>query len=207
MPNQLNLDTLVHYMAGKLREHGQTPAGVDWRDEAAQFTRFDQLLRVMKDPSASVIDFGCGYGALLEYMRSHGFTGRYHGIDICAEMVLAAERTYAADVNATFAIGAEPTISTDYAVASGLFNMRLEHDEASWQRYVADTIKLMDRYSRQGFAFNCLTSYSDSDRMRPDLYYGNPCYYFDLCKRLYSKQVALLHDYGLYDFTIIVRKI
>jgi hypothetical protein len=64
----------------------------------------------------------------------------------------------------------------------------------------------MDRAGRKGFAFNCLTSYSDPERMRDDLYYGDPCYYFDLCKRLYSPQVSLLHDYGLWEFTIIVRK-
>jgi len=29
---------------------------------------------------------------------------------------------------------------------------------------------------------------------------------FDYCKRTYSRDVALLHDYGLYEFTILVRK-
>jgi hypothetical protein len=42
--------------------------------------------------------------------------------------------------------------------------------------------------------------------MRADLFYADPCVYFDLCKRRYSRQVALLHDYGLYEFTLIVRK-
>ena len=37
--------------------------------------------------------------------------------------------------------------------------------------------------------------------MRADLYYADPRAFFDLCKRHYSKQVALLHDYGLYEFT------
>ena len=31
-------------------------------------------------------------------------------------------------------------------------------------------------------------------------------FFFDFCKRNFSRNVALLHDYGLYDFTIIVRK-
>jgi hypothetical protein len=29
---------------------------------------------------------------------------------------------------------------------------------------------------------------------------------FDLCKRRYSKHVALYHDYGLYEFTVVVRR-
>ena len=42
--------------------------------------------------------------------------------------------------------------------------------------------------------------------MRPDLYYADPCFLFDYCKTHFSKDVAILHDYGMYDFTLIVRK-
>ena len=38
------------------------------------------------------------------------------------------------------------------------------------------------------------------------LYYADPGRLFDLCKRRYSRNIALLHDYGLYEFTILVRK-
>jgi len=41
--------------------------------------------------------------------------------------------------------------------------------------------------------------------MRPDLYYADPRLYFDYCKRNFSRHVALLHDYGLWEFTVIVR--
>jgi hypothetical protein len=42
--------------------------------------------------------------------------------------------------------------------------------------------------------------------MRPDLYYGDPAFFFDHCKTHYARDVALLHDYGLYEFTLLVRK-
>jgi len=42
--------------------------------------------------------------------------------------------------------------------------------------------------------------------MKDDLYYADPCYFFDYCKKKFSKNIALLHDYGLYEFTILVRK-
>ena len=42
--------------------------------------------------------------------------------------------------------------------------------------------------------------------MRGHLYYADPASVFDLCMRRYSRHVALLHDYGLYEFTILVRK-
>ena len=46
---------------------------------------------------------------------------------------------------------------------------------------------------------------SDEDKRRSDLHYADPLAWFDWCKRNASHQVALLHDYGLWEFTIVVR--
>ncbi len=99
-----------------------------------------------------------------------------------------------------------PAEIADYGIASGIFNVRLGHSDSEWQNYLERTLDVLDRTSRRGFGFNCLTSYSDRERMRDYLYYANPGALFDLCKRRYSRNVALLHDYGLYEFTILVRK-
>jgi len=93
----------------------------------------------------------------------------------------------------------------DFTVASGIFNVRLDVPDDDWRAYVEATVETLASLSLRGFAFNMLTSYSDSDKMRSDLYYGDPGWFFDLCKRRYARNVALLHDYGLYEFTMIVR--
>ena len=62
---QTILGDVAQYYGDKLRQHGATPACVDWKDESSQILRFEQLLRVVYDPRGSVIDFGCGFGALL----------------------------------------------------------------------------------------------------------------------------------------------
>ena len=64
----------------------------------------------------------------------------------------------------------------------------------------------MNELADRGFSFNFLTKYSDADHMRPDLYYADPGFIFDVCKRRFSRNVAILHDYDLYDFTVVVRK-
>jgi hypothetical protein len=91
-------------------------------------------------------------------------------------------------------------------VASGVFNVKLHTPLADWEAYVLRTVDRLAALGRHGFAFNALTSYSDPERMRPDLYYTNPCVLFDYCKRRFSRHVALLHDYGLFEFTILVRR-
>jgi hypothetical protein len=122
-------------------------------------------------------------------------------------MIRAAKDRYARKPNANFAVAAEPTTAADYGIASGIFNVRLGHSDAEWREYLQGMLDILDRTSKRGFAFNCLTSYSDADKMRDYLYYADPCALFDLCKRRYSRHVALLHDYGLYEFTILVRKL
>jgi SAM-dependent methyltransferase len=194
------------YYSGKLAQHGATPRGVDWKDEASQNVRFDVLLTLIKDPSASLLDVGCGFGSLLPYARERGFSGAYLGTDIAPAMMRKARQLHQADAAARFELGIAPDQPCDYAVASGIFNVRLTHDTAAWQAYMEDIVALMNRSARCGFAFNCLTSYADSDRMRPDLHYADQLPWFDLCKRNYAPAVALLHDYGLWEWTLIVRK-
>ena len=93
----------------------------------------------------------------------------------------------------------------DYAVASGLFNVKLDTPDAEWQQYMLDTVADLSSYGRRGFGFNVLTAYSDADRRRPDLYYADPLALFEHCRTSFSRRVALLHDYPLYEFTILVR--
>ena len=200
------LSDVAAYYSGRLAEHGPTPRGVDWKDAASQQARFDALLTLVEDPAASLLDLGCGFGALLPHARMKGFRGLYVGTDIAPSMIESAWQLHKADAATRFERGMAPAEPCDYAVASGVFNVRLHHDAARWQAYMEATVALMDRSSRRGFAFNCLTSYADLDRMRPDLHYADPLAWFDLCRRRHGRAVALLHDYGLWEWTLIVRK-
>jgi SAM-dependent methyltransferase len=201
-------DALREYYEAKLRDHGATPPGVDWNGKASQQVRFNELSKLIieeKAGSFSVDDYGCGYGAYLDYLHERGLKQfDYLGLDISPNMVDEARRLHP---QGAFEIGSASPRLADYGVASGIFNVALDQERAGWEHYVTDTLDAMHASTKLGFAFNCLTSYSDGEYRRPDLYYGDPCFFFDHCKRRYSRQVALLHDYGLYEFTIIVRKI
>lgn len=201
------LSEVAKYYTGKLAVHGEGPRGVDWNSEESQFLRFEQLCKVINLTGAcSVNDLGCGYGALYDILAKRSDACDYLGIDVSDAMVQAAAQRYCAHPNARFIVASEADRVADYGVASGIFNVRLGRSDAEWQSYAEATLDELDRTSSKGFSFNCLTSYSDAEKMRPDLYYANPSALFDLCKRRYSHNVALLHDYGLYEFTMIVRK-
>jgi SAM-dependent methyltransferase len=201
------LDPVREYYEAKLRDHGPTACGVDWNGESSQRVRFDELSKLIVESGTrvfSVDDYGCGYGAYLKYLQERGFNHLdYLGLDISPKMVNEARRL---QTQGKFEVGSTSPRLADYAVASGIFNVALNQERADWEHYVINTLDAMDAATKLGFAFNCLTSYSDAEYCRPHLYYGDPCFFFDHCKRRYSRQVALLHDYGLYEFTILVRK-
>lgn len=201
------LAEVADYYAAKLAEHGETPHGVDWNGEESQVLRFEQLSKVIDQPGGfSLNDLGCGYGALCDYLNAHYQDFTYNGCDVSENMIRVARHRYSNYPNIHFAGAAEPPALADYGIASGIFNVKLDRGNAEWRDYLEATLDKLGRTSRRGFAFNCLTSYSEADKMRDHLYYADPCALFTLCKRRYSRHVALLHDYGLYEFTILVRK-
>ena len=121
-------------------------------------------------------------------------------------MIQAAEKRYQGIKNARFVLSHEPDQVADYGVASGIFNVKLQTSTEEWKKYVLHTLEKIAGLSQKGFAFNVLTKYSDPDLMRSDLYYADPLALFDYCKKNFSRFVALLHNYPLYEFTILVRK-
>ena len=210
MENDQNklLEDVGKYYSGKIAEHGDTARGVDWNGEESQILRFEQLLQLADTSQEfSIIDLGCGYGALYEYLSVKTIGFNYTGYDISAPMIEAARLRCKDKEGAQFHVGSMPLAAADFAVASGIFNVRLEHGNDEWRQFLHATLDVLDGVSRKGFAFNCLTSYSDTEKKKDYLYYADPCALFDLCKKRYSRNVALLHDYSLYEFTILVKKI
>lgn len=190
-----------------LAKFGSTPQGVQWNGVESQSIRFKQLCRIISSANPySINDLGCGYGALVDYLQEHHPDFDYHGCDVCGNMIHAAKVRFDQHANVDFVVGSVPPVVADYCVASGIFNLRLVGSDAEWRKHLDATLDVMNATSRLGFAFNCLTTYSDADKVRHDHYYADPCVMFDYCKRKYSRNVALLHDYEIYDFTILVRK-
>ncbi|HSL31290.1 MAG TPA: class I SAM-dependent methyltransferase [Anaerolineales bacterium] len=200
---------LNEYFSEKLTAFGATPKGVDYNGLEAQERRFEQLVRVI-DPSRpfTVIDYGSGYGAMFDFLQKRGWQFEYYGIDLIEEMVIAGRAAHKDLPHAHFTSQESELPLADYLLAGAIFNIKLDASYEDWQDFVVNTLRRMNALCSKGFSFNMLTRYSDADRMaqRPDLFYGDPLFFFDLCKREFSRNVALLHDYGLYDFTILVRK-
>lgn len=192
-----------------LQEHGLAPKAVGWRDEATHRLRFERLAQLIDlrpgGPRFSVNDLGCGYAAMFSYLDAlpGGRLAGYYGYDISDEMLAAARRAVT-DSRAVFIKSESPTHEADYSFVSGTFNVKLESSNEVWGDYVRETLLALAAKSRRGMAFNLLSTYVDWKQ--DHLFYADPLAFFDFCKRNISRYVSLLHDYPLFEWTILVRK-
>ena len=201
------IESVAAYYGEKIAAHGATPRGVDWNGEQSQVLRFEQLSQVFSAESQafSLLDFGCGYGAMYTYLKALYPQLSYTGFDINSEM-LAEARKLDTKAEAGWISSIQQDAKFDYVVASGVFNVKLKHSDPNWFAYICETLNHINSIAIKGFSFNVLTAYSDAEYCKDYLYYAEPAKIFDYCMTHYSKKVALLHDYPLYEFTVLVRK-
>lgn len=201
------LGTVQRYYSEKLRVHGPTPAGVDWNSTESQRLRFDLLLQLCDASTPfSLIDYGCGYGALADELARRGWPCDFTGFDISPDMVRVAREKHSERSDCRFTASRGELVAADYAVASGVLNVKLETSIPEWEEYVFSVLDELNALSTRGFAFNVLSNRADPERMRSDLYYADPCRLLAYCQQKFSRRVALLHDSPLYEFTVLVRK-
>lgn len=203
------LNKIENLYSSNIRDSGVKSLAVGWNSTESQALRFNKLTSIIKDHTQplSINDYGCGYGAHLTYLvKNCGIhVSSYFGYDLSNDMLSAAhsELTWFPGKLSFFC---SPEISTiaDYTFVSGTFNVRFDANDQVWESFLQKKLDEINYFSRYGFAFNLLSTYVDWKEKH--LYYGDPCYWFDMCKRKYSKKVSLIHDYPLYEWTIHVLK-
>ena len=199
--------SVSNYYSEKLNEYGPIPQGVDWNGTDSQVLRFIQLLKILPSDKQghTLLDYGCGYGALYDYLEKIGQNADYYGYDISESMISKAKKLHE-NIRARFMTELSKNVSYDYVVSSGIFNVKLENTPEMWTSYILNIITDMYNRCQYGVAFNMLSIYSDPEKRKGNLYYADPNFIFDYCKKYVSEYVSVIHDYPLYEFTIFVRK-
>jgi SAM-dependent methyltransferase len=195
------------YYSEKITAFGPVPRGADWNSIITQEVRFLQLLRICNFSAPFALnDVGCGYGALFSHLtRYHSETDiDYLGFDVSPAMINHADSLQRDLSRAGFMVAnASPRIA-DYSVASGIFNVRLDHPLDKWERYVGKTLIDMHAGSRLGFAVNFMTP-GAFDESPQGLYCTTPNPWVRFCENQLGSSAQVIADYGLREFTLLVR--
>jgi SAM-dependent methyltransferase len=181
---------------------------VDWLCRPAQELRFVQLLRLCGfDSPTSLDDLGCGYGALVAYLERTrpGAPVDYLGIDLSPAMIRAARRSHPPNSGRRFVVGHMSPRVADYAVASGIMNVRLHFADEIWEAFIATTLHSMRRNTRCGFAVNFMAEAPAAEVAHPQLYRTRPDRWASYCVSRLGCSVEVLTGYGLREFTLVAR--
>ena len=198
----------ARYYGAKVREHGATPPGADWRCEPTQQMRFVQLLRLCEDtPAYTLNDVGCGWGALLHFLGRRRMLQRvdYLGVDLSPEMIAAARKARPRHA-ARFKVGSCSPRVADYSVASGVFNVRLDVSLDLWEAFVRRTLDELCSTSRLGFAVNFMEPLPVEFDAPRELYRPEPRLWVAYLERELGLRVEPVRGYGLREVTLLARR-
>lgn len=182
-----NSEDLVH------RFHALTSA-IDWR-------QYDEARRLR------LLDLGCGPGFLLDYLEQVGVLDKvaYVGVDLNPEVVAAAAARWPKHDFRVCDIRAQPfgPGAFDVAILCGVFTCRFTLSQEAMTRLMTETLAATWRSVDGHLAFNVMSKHVDWER--DDLFHLPTDEAIALARHtLGTRNVRILHDYGLYEYSCIV---
>jgi len=187
----------------RYREYGYDPRTLDW-DKGKQIMRFSILTSQYDFRGKEVLDIGCGFGDLNRVLSAAtGGEYRYLGIDVVHSLVMEAQSRYGSE-RVQFRCGdflASDVPKADYAIASGIFNLRLHVDDN--YVFIEHVMRKAFRLCRVGFAFDFLSD--KVDYRKENTFHAAPERILALAYSL-SRNVILLNNYMPFEFSLFVFK-
>ena len=199
-------DKIRAYYLDKISEYGPSPQGVDWNGIESQHARFQLLVKHLEiEMDSTILDFGCGYGELLSYLRDRNNIINYLGYDIVQHSIDTAKGLHN-ESQASFVSILPQSSIWDFVLMSGVFNVKGDVDQVEWSEYVVSTINSLLQRAGKGISFNMLTTFNDEHRRKEHLYYVNP---MELVSKLEINPpytVILNHSYPMWEYTVTILK-
>lgn len=169
---------------------GTTVKTLGWGSTYSQEIRFRILLEIpgLKHTD-SILDVGCGYGDLSQYLQN------YMGIDIRQRAIDEARNRYPTK---SFQMKSIEHIedSYDWILASGIFAFNTE----TWKEDTLHILTQMFHKSKKGIAFNVLSCLTPNKKDE-DMKYVSMSEITDLIQTITNKFI-IRHDYLPNDLTI-----
>lgn len=216
--NNISKLLLSHY-DGKLSQFGDSAEAMDWRDENEQNLRFRSFIRSIAPqvfsplnrpelPAPTLLDVGCGTGHFFEYLKALNLTSviEYSGTDINQEMIKLARDKFPGVPFETADFLKKPgSRQYDHLISNGILTLKTpEVTEAAFWSFAQELMDQMWKLCRQSIALNFITKHVEWEV--PTLFHIAPERVLSFAKSRYTSNVAILHDYNLYEFIVVIKK-
>lgn len=201
MKTEDRLDYVGRYEK-RLQEFGYSPATLGWGVHGRQEVRFSVLAALaLRMPKSSVLDVGCGFCDLYDFLRNRGWLGRYSGIDIVPGLLeVARQRHPGLDVKELDITDESfPFEQYDFVISSGSMNAALP--SGNNESHIETAMRTMYNRSRYATCVDFLSAYVDFQK--PGAYHTDAGWALSIAKRL-TRRVLLRHDYMPFEFALFL---
>lgn len=189
------------YYSNLIDSYGIDSRSLNWGSSTSQFLRFRILAEVAPLNGCSLLDVGCGLGDLYSWLKSHGKSVDYTGIDISPDMISLALKRFPLNKFEIANLLDEENTSrqSKIVIASGIFAKRSQNPV----EFMCAMIKAMFSIATVALAFNSLSIHA-RDKESGE-FYADPAEIIAFCRKL-TPWVVLREDYHSRDFTIYMYK-
>ena len=200
---------IVDHYEQCLEKYGDTHKGVDWPNAEDQIKRFKVMLDVIKDKNknCSVLDFGCGTAALLDYLHtSQNSKVTYSGLEISSKFARVAKSKYPQNEILTVDILTNPESvpEYDYIVMNGVFTEKRDLSYEEMFSYFSKVITTVFSKAKFGIAFNVMSKNVDWER--DDLFHVSKDELEKFMSKQLTRNIVFRADYKLFEYTVYLYK-
>ncbi len=189
--------TTLDFYNKLLKKYGYSPESVGWGSKKGkQSLRFEILCQIGNLKNSSILDVGCGFGDLYEYLKFKKTKARYFGIDINSNLIKIGKQIHPkANLSVLDLEQKNLKKKFDWIFFSGISSRGCTY------RIIERMMKLMFNQAKKGIAMNFVGG--DLDFKTKDLFYSEPEKIYSIAKTL-SNRITIRHDYAPYEFTLYI---
>ena len=205
------IDIVNHYEAC-FEKYGATSEGVDWPNKVDHDKRCAIMLDLIKNSTKSgdsLLDFGCGYAYLIEYIKNYYPSADqliYSGLELSSKMIHYCNKTYPDRkfYNIDILHDNSTIPKHDFIIMNGVFTEKQSLSYNEMKNYLIDIILNVYSLCNIGIAFNVMSKHVDWERK--DLFHLDESEIISFLIKNVSRNFVIRNDYGLYEYTIYVYK-
>ena len=197
---------LLSYYKGIFQKYGEDQRSLGW-NKGRQFIRFHQLTRFFKLDQSTMLDIGCGFGDMINFLEQESIQlNKYVGTDLMLEFIEVAKKKHSRDYT-NFIHGDFLTTeieNVDFVVASGIFGHKIHESDEENYEYIRSILSKALGIASKGIAFDFLSTnveYRTSDQD----FHANPSKILEIAYSL-SKNIILNNSAMPFEFNICIFK-
>ena len=204
----MNKQDLEDYLArynNRLNSYGYDPRSLGWGGgKERQNLRFDKTLNFINftiQPIHSILDVGCGFGDLGNWLSSHFPNIHYTGIDINSNLIEIGKRRFGLNLYQKNNIFDFEENSFDFVISNGIFNAQLLYENQL--DYLEEYLISFHKICKVGFSCDFMSTYVDFKH--PGSYHTKEQDVINIIKK-FTKRYIIRNDYLDFEFMIYVFK-